>query len=33
MAALYRVRADCVLVIALLHIKRSPQTWQQRADT
>lgn len=29
---LYQVRADCVLVVALLHMKRSPQTWQERAD-
>lgn len=30
---LYQVRADCVLVVALLHTKRSPRTWQERADT
>jgi hypothetical protein len=30
---LYQIRADCVLVVALLHMKRSPKTWQERADT
>lgn len=29
---LYQVRADCVVVVALLHMKRSPQTWQEGAD-
>ncbi|MEA3275169.1 MAG: type II toxin-antitoxin system RelE/ParE family toxin [Pseudomonadota bacterium] len=29
---LYQIRADCVLVVALMHMKRSPQTWQQRGD-
>jgi plasmid stabilization system protein ParE len=30
---LYQVRADCVLVVALLHMKRSPRTWRERAHT
>ena len=29
---LYQVRADCVMVVALLHMKRNPQTWRERAD-
>jgi hypothetical protein len=29
---LYQVRADCVLFVALLHMKRSPKSWQERAD-
>jgi len=28
-----KVRADCVLVVAFLHMKRNPQTWQEHADT
>lgn len=31
-AVLYQVRDDSVLVVALLHTKRNPQTWQERAD-
>jgi hypothetical protein len=30
---LYQVCTDCVLVVALLHMTRSPQTWRERADT
>jgi plasmid stabilization system protein ParE len=30
---LYQVRSDCVLVVALLHMKRSPKIWQEGADT
>jgi len=29
---LYQVRADCVLVVAFLHMKKSPNTWQQCAE-
>jgi plasmid stabilization system protein ParE len=29
---LYQVHTDFVLVVALLHMKRSPQTWQRRGN-
>ena len=28
---LYQVRPDCVLVLAIMHLKRDPQVWRQRA--
>jgi plasmid stabilization system protein ParE len=27
---LYQVRSDCILVLAIMHLKRDPQTWRGR---
>ena len=27
---LYQVRQDCVLVVAIMHLKRDPKRWRQR---
>ena len=28
---LYQIRPDCLLVIAIMHLKRDPKAWQRRA--
>ncbi len=30
---LYQVREDCVLVLAVMHLARDPQSWRERLDT
>jgi plasmid stabilization system protein ParE len=29
---LYQVRPDCILVVAIMHLKRNPQVWRERAN-
>jgi plasmid stabilization system protein ParE len=29
-AIVYQIREDCLLIVAVMHLRRRPQTWQER---
>ncbi len=29
---IYQIRKDCILVLALMHMKRDPRSWRERVE-